>query len=81
MNEWINTSDHSRAELLKLAVGLPEVRALVEALRQAEWAAWRETDWDTWRPCCPWCERLEPQGHAPGCEYVAALTPFEDAKK
>ena len=33
MTKWINESDHPRAELFRLAAGMPEIRALVEELR------------------------------------------------
>ena len=80
---WINTSDHDHDELLKHAARLPEVRALVEAAREAGWMQPCddcENDAITGR-VCPVCMSDEEQGHWKRCKLGIALAPFADLAK
>ena len=85
MTKWINESDHPRAELFRLAAGIPEVRALVEAVDLLldtlpdtcmfdddpswDWA-WNELSGDA-----------QSRVKFARDEAIAALAPFEEQKK
>ena len=55
----------------------PEVRALVEALHEAEWQGEEPDGWDMTSAACPWCKNFKRDGHAQDCTYVTALAPFD----
>ena len=50
---------------------------LLAALRQVEWVDVGDRR-DEPLPACPWCRRIEWNGHAPNCERRAAIAAAED---
>ena len=51
--------------------------ALLAALRQVEWVDVGDRR-DEPLPACPWCRRIEWNGHAPNCERQAAIAAAEE---
>lgn len=59
-------------DLVIAAAQVPEVRAVVEALREVQWVEYRDQD------ICPRCANLPREGHKSGCDIAEALAPFEE---
>ena len=57
----------------------PDVLALVQAARSAEWATRENRNGDTVYECTI-CESRKEQGHEEGCDLAAALAPWEEQK-
>ena len=66
-------------EALAFAAQLPEVRALVEAMRTVEWVQGDDPHNENY-DFCPWCQAWAKDGHSADCQRRLALAPFQEAK-